>query len=301
MKKILAIALTLTLILALAVMPTSAASLSSNWTEIWNMVDGCGELVVDNDGSIYFDSEIGGFHGGIGVTYNEKVAVDGLEIHIKLENLTGVNTFLPATLGQLISVNLSADKATDFVPYSVNGTAQEPTADWKNPNCGFATGLDVKCLSTAAVTFTQVGNDETYGIFGGMTSAIKIGYDAVVGDVINSGDEFLLKFVVDGENVKVLVNGAELGVTFLAADVLDAEGKAYLSFSNQGFGTSHAALIVKYINGVAANDWAGEAGSCAPITPDEPETPSEPAPSEPESSIVITPPAENKGGCGNNA
>ena len=89
MKKILSIALTLTLILALAVMPTSAASLSANWTEIWNMVDGngCGELVVANDGSIYFDSEIGGFHGAIGATFNEKVAVDGLEMHINIENL----------------------------------------------------------------------------------------------------------------------------------------------------------------------------------------------------------------------
>lgn len=306
MKKILSIALTLTLILALAVMPTSAASLSSNWTEVWCLVDGngCGELVVANDGSIYFDSEIGGFGGAIGVAYNEKVAVDGLELHLAIENLfTGGETiWLPIVLNQLISVNLSADKATDFVPYNANsGDTVDET--WVNPNAGFAAGFDTKCLSTAAVTFTLLDDAESYAIFGGMCSAIKIGYGEPV-HAIKSGDEFILKFVVDGENVKILINGVETGVTFLAADVLDADGKAYLSIGNQGYGSAHAAVTLKYINGVAANEWAGEAGSCDPI-PSEPAAsepePSEPAPSEPQSSIIVTPPAEEKGGCGNKA
>ncbi len=306
MKKIIAIALTLTIILALAVSP-SAASLSSNWEEIWNMVDGsgCGELVVNGKGEIYFDNELDVWHSAIAAVYQEKVKVDGLEMQLNIENLFNAPDpiWLPACLGPVVTVGLSAEKGTTLLPHDANGNGDYDPETFKNTMAGNKVGLDTLCEKTAAVTFTLVENDTDYGIFGGMASAVKVGYDAPVKTSVKSGDDFILKFVVDGEDVKILINGVETGVTFKAAAVLDADGKAYLAFTSINNGTAPIGLTVRNINGKAANEFDGSEGTCPPIGGGE-DTPSssEPAPSEPApSNPTASAPAENKGGCGNKA
>ena len=255
MKKVLAIALTLTLVFALAV-SSSAASLASTWTDIWNLVDPeqAGEVIVNEDGSILLDNSAGAWHTKIGLAYADKVAVDGLEMVVVLDNIfAGADCiWLPAVLAQYLSVNLTAEKPDAFVAYT----------DAKNPMGGFATGLNFDPATGAALTFTLNGDASTFAAFGGMASAIQVAYDAVVGSIAD-GSDLTIKFVVDGENVKILFNGTESGLTFAAADVLDADGKAYLSFVAASYGGANANMTVKTINGQAANAFVPAANTPA--------------------------------------
>ncbi|MBR2328017.1 MAG: hypothetical protein IKM09_00350 [Clostridia bacterium] len=298
MKKILAIALTLTLILALAVMPTSAATLSSNWNEIWNMCldangaqEQAGEAIADDTGAITLNNDGFGWFSKVGLVYNEKVTVDGLELIISIDNLYDGADLpgMPTALTSFVNVILSADKADNFVQYDVT--------DGTNPMGGFSNGLNMTAATSAALTFAMNNDRASWSAFGGMDSAIKVSYENLYGNFADEAD-ITVKFVANGDNIDILLDG-QVAMSFAAAEVLDADGKAYLAFAANGYGNAAANMTVKAINGQTANSFLA-AGGGTPYAPDAPES-SEPAPSEPESSIVITPPAENKGGCGNNA
>ncbi len=255
MKKILAIALTLTLVFALAV--SSSAALATTWNEVLNFVanESAGEAIVNDDGSILLDNSAGTWHSRAGIVYNDKVAVNGLEMVVVIDNIfTGPDCiWLPAALAQYAAINVSAEKPNDFVPYT----------EAKNPMGGFATGMNFDPATGAALTFTLNGDASTFSAFGGMASAIKIDYTGVTGSIAD-GSDLTIKFVVDGENVKILFNGTESGITFAAADVLDADGKAYLSFVAGSYGGANLNMTIKSINGQAANQFVPAADEPIP-------------------------------------
>ncbi|MBQ2945220.1 MAG: hypothetical protein IJD95_01475 [Clostridia bacterium] len=269
MKKIISIALTLTLILALAV-SGSAASLASSWTEIVNscvdgggIQEGAGEATVDANGYIFLDNSAPTPHSNYSkasVVYNSKIAVDGLEIVLKPENLFNAPGLPGKTDGYLtsyFSVNLSADKPTDFVPFNAADTS-------KNPMAGAANGLNYTNATGAAATFALDGGIDNWSwtLFGGWISAISVDFAHCTGNWDDNTD-MTLKFVVSGDTVKILINGEDTGVSFAKSAVLDSDGKAYLSFLASGFGAANTNLTIKTINGSAANSFTASAGAPA--------------------------------------
>ncbi|MBR2327955.1 MAG: hypothetical protein IKA51_04985 [Clostridia bacterium] len=232
-----------------------------DWTALPNTVsgEGSGKITVNNDGSVYLDNPSGGWMAITAATYNKKIKVDGLEIKLNIQNLfTGTDAvWLPNALAMLFTANLSADKATALVPHDINGDGAYDPSSWINPMSGNRTGVNTKASSSAAATFTLLNNGETYAIFGGMISAIKVGYAEVVTTAVENGKDFILKFKLDGNSVKLFIDGIDIGVSFLASDVVDADGKAYLSFTNASYGTAHLGVTVKAINEQPASSFNG--------------------------------------------
>ncbi len=269
MKKIISIALSLTLILALAV-SGSAASLASSWTEIVNscvdsggIQEGAGEATVDANGYILLDNSAPTPHSNYSkasVVYNSKIAVDGLEIVLKPENLFNAPGLPGQNEGYLtswFSVNLSADKPTELVPWNYS----DPTV---SPMNGASSGLNYKNTTGAAATFALDGGVDNWSwtLFGGWISAINVPFANCTGNWDDNTD-ITVKFKVEGDNVVIYIDGETTGVTFAKSAVLDADGKAYISFLAGGFGGANTNLTIKTINGSAANSFTASAGAPA--------------------------------------
>jgi hypothetical protein len=255
MKKVLAIALTLTLVFALAV-SSSAASLASTWTEHWDAAAGI--VSVADDGAITLNADNQGFQ-NIAIVYNDKVPVNNLEIAFTIENLyTGADGLLPAAIGAILGIEISAEKATGIVAYTASGTMG-----------GNKNGLDLDATKTAGLVFlhTLDGADIKLGMFGGMQSLVPMDYtmthNFATADATGKTD-VTLKLVVNGDVVDVYINGTKIdAASFPKADVLDADGKAYLSFTNGSYGGAHINATIKTINGQAANAFVPAANTPA--------------------------------------
>lgn len=241
---------------------SSSIPLSSSWIEILNTVkgEGVGKLAVDKNGAIRFDNESGGFMSSVAAVYNEKVKINGLELCLNIKNLFSDDetVWLPHNLASTVTVSLSSDKPTSLVSFDHN----DSIADKKmhvNPMAGNKTGLNTKIKTTAACVFTLVDSKTDYGIFGGMSSALKVSFHEIVRTAVRSGSDFTLKFALSGNTVKILINGVDIGVSFSAADVCDEDGYAYLSFTSVSFGAAHSDFSIKSVNGQAANSFVPKA------------------------------------------
>ncbi len=269
MKKAVIIVVSFALLFMLAV-SGSAASLASSWTEIVDtcndaggIQEGAGKIVVDDDGCILLDNSAPTPHANYSkssVVYNKKIAIDGLEILVRPENLFNAPGLPGKTEGYLtsyFSVNVSADKPTAMIPYNAEDTT-------KNPMAGAGVGLNYTNTTGAAATFALDGGVDNWSwtLFGGWVSAIAVDFAHCTGNWADNTD-MTIKFAVSGDNVNIYINGQATGVSFAKSAVLDTDGKAYISFVASGFGGANTNLLIKSINGTAANSFTAS-GSVVP-------------------------------------
>ncbi|MBQ2946028.1 MAG: hypothetical protein IJD95_05645 [Clostridia bacterium] len=258
MKKILAIALTLTLVFALAV-SSSAATLSSAWEEKFNAA-GTSEGVVTVDGSnaINLAAPAGAdstWWTSAGVAYGEKVAIDGLEIAFNLAAFEWNAAF---------SYN-------SYFALTVHGA---PVSDF---GIGPMVGSRAYSLVTTDTNgFVASFGGDTLGLF---VDALGGSYSLLERANVTAGADSTLKLVVEEGAIKFLVNGtkvtvydeeaeAEVDFAIEAANILDADGKAYIAFALVGEGgiTNTTGVTIKTINGQAANSFNGQAaGGSTPV------------------------------------
>ncbi|MBR2328247.1 MAG: hypothetical protein IKA51_06525 [Clostridia bacterium] len=256
MKKILAIALTLTLVFALAV-SSSAATLASAWEEKFNAA-GMTEGVVTVDGSNAINlSAPNGNWPQAAVAYGEKVALDGLEI----------------------AFNLAAfewDAAFSYNSYFALTVHNAPISDF-----GIAPLVGVRAYSLVTTDtngFVASFGGNTLGLF---VDALGGSYSLLERANVTAGADSTLKLVVEEGAIKFLVNGtkvtvfdeeaqADVDFTIDATNILDADGKAYIAFSLVGEGAiaNNTGVTIKTINGQAANSFNGQAaGGNTPVGP----------------------------------
>ena len=240
MKKILAIALTLTLVFALAV-SSSAATLATSWTQLLDgNVDGFGlsegTVEVTDDGAINLIAPAGMHWPQAGVAYADKVAVDGLEFVIN------ANAFSVDSPNGYAALHMCADQFSDY-------------------------GIGILGGRTWAVVVPDLLKSFSFTIH---STNLKIWIDGAGGsydlpDTIAANTDVTVKFAVEEGNIVFYVNGTKVqaegvDVAIPAEGIIDADGKAYLCLSAVGWGGSGTAGVAyKTINGQAANTFNGQA------------------------------------------
>ncbi|MBR2327560.1 MAG: hypothetical protein IKA51_02950 [Clostridia bacterium] len=293
MKKIVSIAIVLALALSFAVIP--GAAISAKWdTPTYYPTGGMAD-VYESKGNLFIDTFVQCMYDHGSVAFKEKVKIDGLEIVMQINDYdaAGYNQH-----GYASAISISGAPYTDHVSHT----------DSNNYLVTNMYGIGCEIEKTAAILFYPVA-DNTFKYYGGTndTDAVwKFGYarqsEHPTITPYKSGN-IIVKFVVNGDNIDIYVNGNHDEVaSFPKANVLDADGKAYLAIAGYGFGGVGQTTMISHINGVKANDFAGEEGSYTLTDNDvyEEPAPSEPVvPSTPDSSVAII--DGNKGGCGNKA
>ena len=256
MKKLFSVLLLLTLALALA-LSASAAELSSSYSALDYCPDIIGvapeaEISVTDEGAVRIAATNGWMSNG-GVVFGKKVKVDGLKVVVSVEfnlmedNTVGANCYA--------AVNLSKTKPTAL---TLDGIIEGRTA-----------GIDEAHEDGVLFSISRNGQNAAGYILEGDNYNWANSYNAGY----TNGSDVTLEFFV-GENVITFkANGKTLkdpDGNDVAVDksVLDADGKAYLSFNAQGYGAASVDFAVKKINGVAANSFTGTSGGTSPDTAD---------------------------------
>ncbi|MBR2328246.1 MAG: hypothetical protein IKA51_06520 [Clostridia bacterium] len=251
MKKILAIALTLTLVFALAV--SSSAALATTWTEIeggpaW------GTVSVEADGSIKMVGDGGGFSQA-GVLYGSKVPVDGLELKLKVANATAPGQISAAAIVYLSGAAIE----NSFTPEGDNDSTH---------NIFAGNSYSVMCDTTKTAAYVIAPQDGTVakihgGIYSLLVSELGLGWDNASLATVDYA-EFTIKFEVEGDKVELYVNGTKVeGYGLDKANIVDADGKAYLAVTTNGYGTAVQDVTLVTVNGTAANAFV----PAAPVGP----------------------------------
>ncbi len=291
MKKVIIPVLSIILVLALAFGVSAASVDSAKWTELlsWD-ADAAGNsegtVTATADGFIEFEVEPGLWWPQAGIVYNDAIAPEGLEVIINCPEFTD-----PSPNGYFM-IALSSVKPGDFgLSGPLGGRSYEITVKKEK----------VQCLSLFAGQYYAVE---------GVVQDEGQAWEGVA-DATPDKDA-RITFENAGENLKIKVNGKYLqsndeDILVPKAAITNDEGKTFLTFCAVGYGGSGAdgAIAIKYINGVAANEFAGAAGTYEGEL-NGGETSSEPAPSEPApSEVVPSEPAPSQAApetsCGNKA
>lgn len=292
MKKIVSLAIVLALALSFAVIP--GAAISDKWEKPTFYPTGGMADVYESKGNLFIDTFVQCMYDHGSFAYKEKVKIDGLEIVMQIDGYDAAGYSQP---GYASAISISGAPYTNHVNYT----------DTNNYLTTNMYGIGCEIEKTAAILFYPVAENE-FKYYGGMSTsaAWNFDYQGRLNDhptihPYKSGN-IIVKFVVNGDNIDIYVNGNHDEVaSFPKANVLDADGKAYLAIAGYGFGGVGQTTMISHINGVKANDFAGEEGAYTLTDKDvyEEATPSEPATSTPDSSVTIV--DGNKGGCGNKA
>ncbi len=272
MKKVLAVLLTLTLVLALAV-TSSAASLGSKWKEIagadYDGVANLGTVTVDGNAIVLSVPE-GGWHPNAGVRYADALTVEGLEITFNAKAFTN-----PSPNGYF-AITLSKKAVGDFVDVRKKNDIVAIASDTARQH-----GVGNADNETISVTF--YGDKlEMWITDGGSIKAFDFNKFTTSG---TPDKDVTVTFYDTMDGLRIRINGKDLQYVYEDEDtgddmtgdlIIDAsevitDGKAYLSFSAIGYGGSGSpAITIKKINGTAANSFGASNGgnNTAPDTAD---------------------------------
>lgn len=201
-----------------------------------------GTVTYDTKGNLNLAAP-GGWWSQAGVSYNNKVKVDGLKIKFNLSSFSApvgaYNTYFAVTvhqspIGDFGIGSLVGARAYSLCPVDTNGFSAS--------FAGGGLGLFVDAVNGSANFL------DAYNVVAGEDSTLEF-----------KVEDGVIKFYVNGTKVTFVDDktGETVDYAVDATNILDEDGMAYLAFSVVGEGGYTAAATIKSVNGVTTGYYNG--------------------------------------------